>query len=369
MLKRLADLTNIIPLIAHADNLSLEAIPFLKQKILSSLAFAHVRPFLFGETTTELFPSSIQSDLAPTPLYAVSTSPSSDLESMETSLLMTPDYNPDLAPSDLAHLTQRLFDPDTTAWLRHLSARKFLQWRREHFDRPTITAASTADMNGLNILNGFPLPTFAATIPAPTSSLATSSPPSYTNSTTTYPTIPTTSPFTAARLADHTLHEERLTQLRLSRWAADLQRSLRDERERYAALQRDERRRWLMERVKECDEADADARGVPTFDSANSSDGDEEKMAVQGERRTRRSRGFMMSTEGFGSARDPLGLLGWEEKMRGSAGWVFVEVAGACGVLGALAVWAVRSWVAWKGSAGLTASNGGNEGWSRMFWD
>lgn len=368
MLKRLADLTNVIPLIAHADNLSSEAIPLFKEHILSSLASAHVRPFLFGKSTTELFPSSMQSDLAPTPPYAVSTSPSSDLESMETSLLMTPDYNPDLAPGDLAYLTQHLFDPDTTAWLRHLSARKFLQWRREQFGRPTITAASTADTNGLNILNGFPLPTFPATVPAPTSSLATSSLPVYTSSTT-YPTIPTTSPFTAARLADHTLHEERLTQLRLSRWAADLQRSLRDERERYAALQRDERRRWLMERVKECDEADADARGVSTFNSANSSDG-EERMELQGERRTRKSRGFMMSTEGFGSARDPLGLLGWEEKMRGSAGLVVVQVAGACGVLGALAVWAVRSWVAWKGSAGLSTSNGGHEGWSRgLFWN
>lgn len=297
---------------------------------------------------------------------------------------MTPDYKPDLAPSDLAHLVQCLFDPDTTAWLRHLSARKFLQWRRQQFGQPTITAASTANTSGLNILNGFPLPTFTTTIPITTpSSSAQAYSPIHPRATqvpsTTYPTIPTTSPFTAARLADHTLHEERLTQLRLSRWAADLQRSLRDERERYAALQRDERRRWLMERVKECDEADADAAAaaqLPTAStshhSGNTSDS-EEKMENSRQSRKTRSKGLMIGREGFGCTSDPLGLLDWEEKMRGHAGWVVVEVAGACGVLGALTVWAVRSWVAWKGSAGLGISGAGmsghgHEGWGSWFW-
>jgi len=128
-----------------------------------------------------------------------------------------------------------------------------------------------------------------------------------------------------------------------------------------------------MERVKECDEADADARDNSTSTSTSSvySSDSEEKMEMQSGSRTRKSRGLLMGAEGFGSARDPLGLLGWEERMRGSAGWVVVEVAGACGVLGALAVWAVRSWIAWKGSAGLTTNSGvGHEGWGRgLFWD
>ena len=53
----------------------------------------------------------------------------------------------------------------------------------------------------------------------------------------------TPDPFTVARLLDHTQREEQFAQAQLAKWAADLQRALRNERARFAALAEIARRR------------------------------------------------------------------------------------------------------------------------------
>jgi hypothetical protein len=177
--------------------------------------------------------------------------------------------------------------------------------------------------------------------------------------------IPHPSPFTAAHIADHTLRTERLTQVRLARWANDLQKSVKSERERYAAMQREERKKWLEERMAELKESELENTGSSTPCSLDDGLVFDENSARRGTSR-RKGDGYSLAR----SPRDPLGLLAWDEKMRETGGWVVVEVAGACGVLGALAVWVVRSWAVWKaqvGAASATSSELGGGGWG--LWE
>lgn len=114
-----------------------------------------------------------------------------------------------------------------------------------------------------------------------------------------------------------------------------------------------------MERLEECAEADAAAAG-PTAS--------EEK-----EPRTRhRSATLVKNSDDGGYTRDPLGLLALDERLRSGAGIVVLEVAGACGLIGALAVWAIRSWAVWKaqvvGSAGVGVVGGEGAGWGSWLW-
>ncbi len=135
--------------------------------------------------------------------------------------------------------------------------------------------------------------------------------------------------------------------------------------------------------MRECDEADAEAaesklnRGM---------DGSKDVEAVG-----REERGVYLGIAEKGlqhhqhahhqhqHQHDPLNLLAWDDTIRQAGGWVVLEVAGACGVLGALAVWAVRSWTVWKGMgmsggvgmggvgvAGVDMRSGGGLGWG--FW-
>lgn len=178
---RLAALTNVVPLIGKSDLLSADEIAALKHEILSKLDQKGTKPFLFGEkiedilaragtkspeegtsqptelsietpvttesqqistmeasageTATEAESAKASQRSAP---FAVSSAPGPDLETMDASLLMSPDYCPPSAPSDLQHLIELVFDPENAAWLRHSSARKFLSWRRDIITRNSL---------------------------------------------------------------------------------------------------------------------------------------------------------------------------------------------------------------------------------------
>jgi len=151
-------------------------------------------------------------------------------------------------------------------------------------------------------------------------------------------------------------------------------------------LQRGERRKWLEERMRECDEADAEAaESKLTRNMDGSKDVEavgQEELAVglgMAEKSSRYSHAHQQHQHQH--QHDPLNLLAWDDTIRQAGGWVVLEVAGACGVLGALAVWAVRSWTVWKGmSVGMAGggmggvggagvdmrSGGGGLGWG--FW-
>jgi len=185
----------------------------LKENISSELQSAGVKAFQFAPSPND---THFDAPLAP---YTISTHPSKDHETMDASLLMSPDYIQPLMSSELGYLVSQVFSPDTISWLRHSAAKKFVQWR----------ASSTPTLKPQSLYR--PLTS------------------SFTNSASqsqalTAPVGATTS-YALARITDHTQREEKIAQVRLANWAADLQRSLQNERARFDALARSERAVWL----------------------------------------------------------------------------------------------------------------------------
>ena len=138
-----------------------------------------------------------------------------------------------------------------------------------------------------------------------------------------------------ARLADHTQQEEKLAQIKLAKWATDLQRSLRSERAKYEAIAQRERTMWLTEKLGECVGEKAD---LPEADSVltlrNKKAASSKNSAII----------YAANSHGLLDAGDPLGLLRWNEAMK-RRGWVVFQVVGISSIMGALAMWAARTWV------------------------
>lgn len=154
-MQRLSMLTNVIPVIAKSDTVSASETIAIKTSILARLQNTSIRPFLFGKTLEDalldvqgLSSTTSAPNLTPpveatttsesgqfpfvtsTYPYAISSTPGPDMDNMDASLLMSPDYVQPLLPSELTTLVSRVFDPESVAWLRHSAAKKFLAWRR-----------------------------------------------------------------------------------------------------------------------------------------------------------------------------------------------------------------------------------------------
>ncbi len=228
VLRRLSKLTNVIPLIAKAD-LHTGNISSLKSTIAADLHSANIRYFQFAMVDTD---SVTRVPLAP---YTVSSAPSSDTENMDASLLMSPDYVQPLIPTDLAFLVMRIFEWDTIGWLRHSAALKCLQWRNDAASASTSILRPSLPLGGKSpFYPRMGMSTIASSMSSSSTSQALVSynsggAPSY----------------TMARVTDHTQREEKLAQVRLAKWAGELQRSLQNERLRYEALAKGERAIWL----------------------------------------------------------------------------------------------------------------------------
>lgn len=295
-IRRLSELSNVIPLISKSDTLSPAQITDLKLSFHEKSRLAGLNPFLFGASPTE--------DLASQSSYAVSSAEAPDTETMDASTLMSPDYVQPLLPSDLPTLVTKMFDPDNLLWLRHSAAKKLLQ-QRPGFSSlpPSIPLASPG-----------PAPSACGSGSLSSSWQAVSA----SSSSSTSPS------YAMARITDHTRNEERVAQVHLAQWATDLQRSLQNERDAYAKLARDERAVWLTERLGECV---VDGSLVPLAQTP----------------------GFwhpkpFQSHARFGiSPQDPLGVVDWIDDL-GRRSWVLVQIVGSVGVVGGLALWLARTW-------------------------
>ncbi|KAI3397016.1 hypothetical protein diail_11343 [Diaporthe ilicicola] len=297
-LQLLGSLTNVIPLVAKADNMTPEDVAQSKARIRSELMEAGVRPFSFTVSST-----GIPGDVEPRYPYAVSSTPGSDHDIMDASLLMSPDYVQPLVQSELAAVVNQVFCENGASWLRHAAAKKFIQWKNtEHSSRPRALYKPM----GLPASPSMPLVT-AGPFSSP---------------------VGATSQYSLARIADHTQREERLAQIRLANWASELQRSLANERARYDALARGDRAIWLTEKLHECVQ---DGELIPFSDRDRSASRPSEKMR----RRLGRSRGYSTSTT---QSQDPLGLLRVAARVKAN-GWVALEVLGGVGILGGAAMW------------------------------
>jgi hypothetical protein len=144
-----------------------------------------------------------------------------------------------------------------------------------------------------------------------------------------------------ARVADHTQREEQLAQVRLAKWASDLQRSLQNERQRYEALARGERAVWLTERLSECvvDGTLLPLTQTPGFCGFQtlSENGNQSLTIRTGDGRNIKYRVASLAPH------DPLGLIKWSDDLK-RRGWILVQVIGSFGVVGGLALWIARTW-------------------------
>ncbi|KAJ5577749.1 uncharacterized protein N7459_006713 [Penicillium hispanicum] len=321
-IRKLCELSNVIPLVAKADTLSLEQVTTLKSQFHQQARTAGIKPFMFGDSSHEAL-----NGLEPQPPYAVSSEIATDMEIMDASTLMSPDYVQPLVASELATLVQRLFDRDNLAWMRHSAAKKLIQRRGDFVAHP---ATAVPIDNARFDLSAGRSPWGAASGMSANSSVSS---------------LGETQPsYTMARISDYTHHEERMAQVRLAQWATDLQRSLQNERDRYAALARSDRAVWLTERLSECvvDGSLVPISQTPGLRGLHIATGDVTSSNLH----ATRTRGSLLSTK-YHIARlsphDPLGVVGWLDDL-GRRGWVLVQIVGSVGVVGGLALWLARTW-------------------------
>jgi hypothetical protein len=325
-MRRLSVFTNVIPLIAKADLLSPEAAQTLKQSIKDELDAAEIRPFRFS-------PDGAMTS-AP---YAVCSVSADKDEAMDASLLMSPDYVQPLLPSELSILVRRVFHGEEISWLRHLAAKKIIDSRRRGASTSFPAQFPPSPLRLHPLQSQFSSqPTSMYSSPASSRAIL-----SHTNAGNSY---------IQAMTADHTQREERYAQIRLAKWAADLQRCLQNERARYEALSRGERAVWLTEKLGECVK---DGTLVAL-------DEDFTAKASQPGGTTLNAKLIRSSvSNGMLNPRDPLGLIRWRNIMT-RRGWIAFQVVGSFGVLGAIAIWMTRSW-----GAGADAYSA----WSCAFWE
>ncbi|KAB8296934.1 hypothetical protein EYC80_002342 [Monilinia laxa] len=301
-LRRISPMTNVIPLIARSEVLSLEDLASVKRHVLSELQTANIRPFLFGLSFDDALRSS-----QPAAPYAISTMLSKDHKNMDASLLMSSDYVQPLVQSELVALVDQLFEPDSIAWLRNSAAKKFVQWR----NNPSVRKPQSLYR------------------PLSRSMMSSSR-----SQILTAPVGATTS-YALARITDHTQREEKLAQVRLSKWAADLQRSLQNERARFEALARNERAVWLTERLGECVQ---DGTLVPVSQARQTKRSSDAGFLVKrGSFSPKASSGAILNTH------DPLGILEFNEDIK-RRGIIALQLVSSFGIIGGLAIWINRSW-------------------------
>jgi hypothetical protein len=251
--------------------------------------------------------------------------------------LMSPDYVQPLLPSELGILVRRVFHGEEISWLRHLAARKIIDSRRRGLSTPFPAQFPPSPLKLPPLQSQFSSqPT--SMYSSPTSSRAILS---HTNAGNSY---------IQAMTADHTQREERYAQIRLAKWAADLQRCLQNERARYEALSRGERAVWLTEKLGECVKDGT----LVALDEAFTAKASQPGGTTASAKLIRSS-----VSNGVLNPRDPLGLIRWKNVLT-RRGWIAFQVVGSFGVLGAIAIWMTRRWV-----AGADAYST----WSCAFWE
>lgn len=289
-IRRLSQLTNVIPIIAQADSLSREQLAACKEQIAGQLRHADLQTFSFASLASQEFAGP-----RPSIPYAVSTATGSDHDVMDASLLMSSEYVQPLKTSELQYLVENVFSLNGSSWLRHAAAKKYLDWRSTALSRPRhlyrpLTYPGPGPSTALTRLS--------ANNREQCSSLA------------------------LARLNDQHLHHNP-PQLHVVDWAADLQRSMSSERARHEArAARGEHAAWLREKLNQRVQ-DGTLVAVKKPKS---------RASTETKRGCKRK-----SSKKTEQHQDPLGLLQVLVDLK-TKGWVALEVIGGLGVIGGLAL-------------------------------
>ncbi|KZM19813.1 uncharacterized protein EKO05_0004233 [Ascochyta rabiei] len=367
-MQRLSAFTNVLPVIAKSEMLTAQELISLKASVLARLQATSVKPFLFGKPlddallavqgleivhpsktpTTAIYagePKEPNQFPFPTPThpYAISSAHNSDNDTMDASLLMSPDYVQPLMPSELSNLIEQVFDPESIAWLRHAAAKKFLAWRRKMklpgnsfivhgLQQPHSPTTASVGLNGTMMNPSATSSVFSVAslsgvlVPRSTSPVYSSLQSPLLSSVAGSPTDPT-----AFSLTNYINKDTQASDIRVARWATDLHKSLRNERERFEDLQRNERAKWLLERVGE----EVAAGTIITSDGAPRAE-----WAVVRHGNEKQCGGQRYGVAGLDS-KDPLGLCDFGDEVR-RRGVVLVQVLGGVSLLGAVGFAVVR---------------------------
>ncbi|KAK0866338.1 hypothetical protein LTS02_004847 [Friedmanniomyces endolithicus] len=126
-------------------------------------------------------------------------------------------------------------------------------------------------------------------------------------------------------------------QVRLAKWARDLQRGLENERRKYQYK--------YFPQQPSTTGADWDLRAETSAEEGKNSNNEKAVAQTGTDKPTASppSRGRLGGDIAVIDPRDPLGVLAFTQRFR-RQGWVALRVAGGCGLVGALAWWVVRNW-------------------------
>ncbi|EZF25469.1 hypothetical protein H112_02201 [Trichophyton rubrum D6] len=338
-IQKLSNFTTVVPLIAKCDNYTPAEVQAIKKSFIERVRDADMKLSCFGPFGESLTNDHVSGPGIP---FMASSATTNDDETMDASVLMSPEYVQPLVPSDLGFVLERLLDRDNAAWFRHSAAKKLVEVQQQPRSRaPSNNFLRTSSNYGVSSLPDSHLSPYLPSTPASASHVL--APPGERLGLSEY---------TLARMTEHTRREEQYAQARLAKWAADLQQSLQNERNRYEQLGRGERAVWLTEKLGEC-VADgtlvplSQTPGFPGFGNTVDRANEKGNLCVQ----TQDGRRFEYRVAaGNVNAADPLGLLKLGDDLS-RRGWVLVQVLGGVGIVGGLALWMAQTW-------GLSGVNG-----------
>ncbi|KAK5094976.1 hypothetical protein LTS08_008372 [Lithohypha guttulata] len=318
-INQLMQITNVIPLISKSDLLTPAQIDDIKAAVQGDNCSVPRLPITFGTHLVEA--------MATAP-YSISCVNGPDYDNMDASLLMASEYIQPLVPSELSLLVDQILQPENVAYLRHLSAKKLVSWyssgQRFEGSIRTSSPASTRVRS--------PIP---STLNSPLQASLSASGvlvPIISHSDLSFNTA---NSFALAKVADHAQKEERLAQIRLSKWASDLQLSLQREREKYEKIARSERALWLVERMGE---EIREGQLVPVGGlDIEEGEAENAKLTSKSKRRLYKDGGIAYQVH------DPLGLLRWQDMVRAQT-WLALQIVGSFGVVGGLALFVTKTW-------------------------
>lgn len=264
-----------------------------KLRIRSELERANISPFFFKH--------------GPDWPYAVSTTlRGSYFETMDASILMSPDYVPPLVPSELADLAGQIFCENGAAWLKDAAAYKYLHWKRSENSR------------GPRVM---PRPfTEAAGRQTPTTVIGTGP-----------------QPYNREGLAAiEEQGHQRLARTRPGNWASELDSSMRRERAQSEATAREQRNSWLLEKV--CEDVRDLGRIVAVKEVAVR---DIERRASDMSEKRQCARSYNLGATSTTPIQDPLGLVQATVNMMART-WALVQVVSGVGLFGGIVFWAAK---------------------------
>lgn len=337
LLLRLSQCTNVIPIIGRADTVAREVVELQKERITEMLKLYNIETLSLSDTkAVHRRVDSSMADASPKEPFSISSALGDDSETIDASILMSSQYVQPLVSSDLAYFVDKFLNPNNISRMRHLAATKFLLWRQANLGSnmdmtklhhsPSVgfgyspartTTESIIDENQSKAL----VPRVASsyfqsnrsTSPFGGSDLSALSAPN---------TGMGQSAYALGRSHDlgnsfYGSEQAPYGEIRLAKWAQDLQRGLSSERRRHQEMYSQPPPDWTRDDDEHVDD----------------------KALVA----ARPARGRLGGDLAVIDPRDPLGVLALSQTVT-QRGWLALRIAGGCGLVAAVALWVVRNW-------------------------